>query len=194
MLDEELNSVRLVSNNDAQSISGAKVRHQFDHGTYGLSSSSEPLYTSFFEVTFPEQIQRAEIKLKRGVKLGEKLRSLWSALKTKDVPPVDYFIEQGVVHTFDDLNLPIWQALIAEKAVRSLDPIKSSTWAQSTRLSDRNLFTKLLKRNLEQLCNHVGTEFRLGYSKDLDCYLFQAAPNKASGKIKVPALSKSGTR
>lgn len=195
VLDEELQPVGLVSKAAYQQLAGgAKIGHQFDHGTYGLTSSAEPVYTSFFEVTFPEHIRRAEIKLKRGVKLGEKLRSLWSGLKTKDAPPVDNFIEQGVVHTFDDLNLPIWQVLIAEKAIRALDPIKSSTWAQSSRLSDRNLFTKLLKRNLEQLCNHIGTEFRLGYSKELDCYLFQAAPNKPSGKIKVPALSKSGTR
>lgn len=193
VLDEELQSDAHVPVRGG-AIIDAKPTHQFDHGTYGLSSSPEPLYTSFFRVTFPDRIFRAEIKLKSGVRFGEKLRDTWSRQNTKKVPPVDYYIEKGIVYTFDDLKNPLWQALIADRTIKPLGPFISSVWAESAKLSERNLFTKLLKRNLEQLCNHIGTEYKLAYSKELDCYLFQAVDKKEAGNIKVPALKKSGRR
>jgi hypothetical protein len=173
---------------------GSGETTRFEHAAFGLESAEETLYASFFQVLFPEEIQTAVITLKRRVKFSERLVTAWRNLDTKNEPPVDYLIENGTVYTFDRFDKPIWRDLIENKSIKPESSFKSTSWSKSGLLAERNLFTKLLQRNLEQLCNHVGTEFKLSWSRELKCYIFQAKRDVAVGKLKVNALTKAGTR
>ena len=190
VLDEELQSIDLPRGIGSARPDG----HTFEHGAYGLESTTEGVYTSFFQVTYPSSIYQAQIKLKRGIKFSEKFDSQWSAIETKEAIPVDYLVEDGMVYTFDSLNQPIWKALIANGTLQVRPSFASEHWSRSEKRANLNLFIKLLQRNLNQLCNHVGTANKLAYSKGLRCYLFQAETGKLNGSIKVPAIKKSGTR
>ncbi len=196
IVDEELAVPSDVTTKIASSnFEGGKQSDlSFDHSKYGLSDAAEYLYPSFFKIEYPGTIQRANIITKKGVKFGEKLREHWKKLEKKKAPPVDFHIENGVIHTFDLLDQPVWKSLLAGRAIEQIDPIKSTSLSMSANLADRNVFTKILQRNLEQLCNNIGTLFELAYSKELKCYLFQAQTGRPSGRIKLPAVSKEGTR
>lgn len=194
LLDHELSLFNTYTNSPTPLSTTVEKEHLFDHGRYGLSDSPEVLYPSFFKVTFPKEIQQAKITLKRGVWFREKLESLWPTLKVKEPVPVDFLIINGVVYTFGSFDRPIWKALINAGAIKPLPPLQTSVWAESSNHADSSHFIKLLKRNLEELCNRVGTAYKLAYSKQLGCYLFQADDKKPSGTIKLPAIKKAGTR
>ncbi len=193
-LDEELLTLNTPPSSSSTPTKTAKEEHRFDHGTYGLSNSPEFLYPSFFKVTYPPEIQQAKITLKRGVWFREKLASLWPTLKSNESPPVDFLIVNSVVYTFDSFELPIWKALISDAAIKPLPSFNSAVWADSAKHADRTHFIKLLKKNLEELCNRVGTAHKIAYSNDLRCHLFQAEEHKTNGTIKLPAIKKAGTR
>lgn len=193
ILEEELGKVGLRTESNETRTTGEM--HRFDHSAYGLSKVvSDQLYTSFFQVTFPSTIHRAKIVLKRGVRFDEWLRSTWGETETHTPPPVDYLTENGVLFKFGGFESLIWKTAVARRAIQVLEPFESGCWANSAKFSDRNLFIKLLRRNLEQLCNNVGTVYKLRWSKEMKCFLFQAEIGKGCGKIKVPALTKCGTR
>ncbi|MCW1886407.1 SMEK domain-containing protein [Luteolibacter flavescens] len=176
------------------SLTGSATSTKFDHGTYGLSGETECLFSSFFPVHFPGAIQRAKITLKRGIRLSDRIEAAWESMGMKGPTPMDYFIELGTVYTFESWEKPLWQALISSKAIKPESSFSAGDWSCSSALAKRNLFSKLLHRNLEHLCKNIGTEFELVRSRQLKCFLFQAKQGVESGKLKVEAIKKAGTR
>lgn len=192
VLSEEMHPLTIEAPNVASCGSSG---NPFDHAEYGMSTDEELLLPSFFQVVYPELIQKAKITLKRGIKLRDKVEEIWKSHQQRGAPPADYYCDrEGHVYTFSTFSSEPWKSLVGSGVIKPLPSFKSSDWSLSRHLAQQNEFTKLLQRNLEQLCSNVGTEFKLAWSKELKCYLFQAVPDMKIGKLKVTALSKLGTR
>jgi hypothetical protein len=170
------------------------VGRSFDHQPCGLSETTETLFSNLFPVTFPPSMQAAKITLKRGVNFTEHLAHVWKNLVSADAPFVDYWIEQRVLYTFRPLTEGIWKALINANAIRPLPAKRTSDWADSMLMADKNKFIKLLNKCLDQLCMSHGMAHKMAFSKDMKCHLFIVTPQTQTGRIKVKAIKKEATR
>ena len=161
---------------------------------FGLRDDQETLFSNLFPVAFPATIQTASLSLKRKVKILDHFSAIWTAAKGVGNPPVDYWVENRVLYTFRPFTDKFWQSIIAARAIRPLPPKPASSLANSKVMADKNLFIKLLNRCLAQLCASHEMAHKLGWSKEMRCYLFVAAPGKKRGRIKVKAIAKRGQR
>ena len=165
-----------------------------DQHPYGLRNTSETLFSNLFPVSFPQMLQNASVSLKRKVKIKEYFAAIWSQSGGIGNPPVDYWIENKVLYTFRPFTEKFWQAIIASRAIRPLDPKPTAVLANSSLLGDKNTFIKLLNRCLDNLCVSHEMAHKLAWSKKMKCHLFVAAPGQRIGHIKVKAISKQGER
>lgn len=166
----------------------------FDRQPVGISETTEDLIPNLFPVVYPAAIHRARIKLKRGIKFGERLQTTWEQLGLTGKPPVDYWIEDGVIHRFAPITDGVWKTLIERRSLVALPPTPSNDWALSNRLADKNRFIKLLNRSLDQLCQTPDMAHELAWSKQMKCHLFVAKPNTRFGTMRVKAITQYATR
>jgi hypothetical protein len=162
--------------------------------SFGLALAEESLFPNLFRVSFADEIHKARVIAKPKTKLREYLAAVWQKVGTADEPPVDYWIENRVVHTFRSFDDPFWKALTRAGAIKPQRSIQSSLLANSGRFEDKNLFIKLLNRCLDHLCAAPEMSQRMAFSKDMNCHLFVAAPDTTVGRIKVKAVKQEATR
>jgi hypothetical protein len=161
----------------------------------GLRDEEEPLFPNLFAVEVPEAMNTAKVIRKRGwPKFHEMVADAWKATGGTGDPPVGYWTEEGVLHTFEDLNDPVWKELFRRKALTPYVPKKTAEWSQSPVLGDSSKFIKLLNRTLEQHCMNGQFQYRLRYAKAMKCFLFQVDPEVRIGHLRTQALKIEGTR
>lgn len=180
----------------AMALSRPQTREQsgFDRHPVGIAETKEILTPNLFSVVYPSLIHVAKVKLRRGVKFDERLHAMWRQLGTKGGPPVDYWIEDGMIYRFEPMKKDEWGKMIEQRVLFPLPPKPSSDWALSSRLADKNRFIKLLNRSLDQLCQAPGMAHEVAWSKQMKCHLFVAKPNTRSGTMRVKAITHYATR
>lgn len=181
---------------DSMTLSRPRTREQgsFDQRPVGIADSVEPLTPNLFSVVYPSVIHAAKVTLKRRVKFSERLEAIWKQLQMEGRPPVDYWIEDGVLYRFGPMTDGIWKAMNERHCLRPLPAKPSSDWALSSRLADKNRFIKLLNRSLDQLCQAPGMVHAVAWSKQMKCHLFVVKPYTRSGTMRVKAISHEATR
>ena len=162
----------------------------------GLRDELESLSSNLFPLSFPKTIYFAKLGGKRrGQKdFLKRVELAWQKSKEKGRAPTDFLIDQGKLYTFQGLTSPLWKDLIVNRALVETGSFPSSKWAESKVLAESSLFIKLLNRNLRHLCENIGCEFRIEYSKDLRCHLFAVKGQIREGRIKAFALKASASR
>jgi hypothetical protein len=108
--------------------------------------------------------------------------------------PSDFFVDYGIVYTFQNLQQPLWRELLANKTLLNPGSFKAAQWAESKVLGDRSKFIKLLKRCLQHLCENNGTSYQMAYSPKMKCHLFAAKADRREGTLKALALKTFGER
>ncbi|HWA08335.1 MAG TPA: hypothetical protein VG838_02595 [Opitutaceae bacterium] len=161
----------------------------------GLRDEAEPLFPNLFAVEVPETMNTAKVIRKRGwPKFPEMVAAAWKAVSGTGDPPVGYWSEDGILHTYEDLNAPVWKELFRRQALQPYMPKKTADWSQSRVLGDSNKFIKLLNRTLEQHCMNEQFQYRLRYAKAMKCFLFQADPEVRVGYLRTQALKAEASR
>jgi hypothetical protein len=161
---------------------------------FGLRDQEETLFSSLFPVAFPPTMHIANVLLRRKVNVPDHFSAIWTKAKGVGNPPLDYWVEGRVLYTFRPFTDSFWQPIIAAKAIRPSPARPTSSLAGSKVMADKNIFIKLLNRCLAQVCASHEMAHKLGWSKQMRCYLFVAAPGKKRGRIKVKAIAKQGQR
>lgn len=181
---------------DSMTLSRPKIRDQgaFDRRPVGIADVPEPLTPNLFPVVYPSWIHTAKVTLRRGIRFGERLEATWKRLGMVGGPPVDYWIEDGVLHRLEPMTDRVWKAMVEQHSLRPLPPKPSKDWALSSRLADKNRFIRLLNRSLDQLCQAPGMAHEVAWSKAMKCHLFVAKPNTRSGTMRVKAITHEATR
>lgn len=160
-----------------------------------LHEAAEELPSNLFPVDVPAVINTAQVLRRKSAKGFHPLvEEAWAALGKKDRLNTAYFIENGVLYSFDDLQGELWQELYRRKRLRSAKPMPTATWSQSHSLAEKNLFIKLLNKALRQHCAATQSSYELGYSKSMDCYLFKAEQGFPVGSMAVKALKSTASR
>lgn len=161
----------------------------------GLRDEEEELISNLLPISVPEVINTAKIIRKR--KSGPfpaELKQSWEQTGKLGVLPIGYWIDEGVLHTFEDLGGEVWRDLFRRGVLVAHTPIPTKSWSQSNSFAGRGRFIKLLNKSLHQLCAESQTESRLAYSKQMKCWLFQVQPDKRVGYLKVRAIRVDATR
>jgi hypothetical protein len=183
------------SSEDANQVFPSRTRRSdIDRRPIGIVETSEPLTPNLFPVVYPDLIHTAKVTLKRRANFETRLTEVWGALGMKGKPPVDYWIEEGVIYRFEPMTGGVWKAMTERKYLKWTPPKQSKEWALSSRLAERNLFTKLLNRSLDQLCQAPEMIHEIAWSKQMRCHLFVAKPNSRVGTMRVKAISQEATR
>lgn len=169
---------------------------QFDPLEIGLHHESESIASNLFPVAFPETIYFAKIGVKRGSKIEffSRIKKAWEKLGNSERLPSDFFVDYGIVYTFQSFEQPLWQELFTNKTLINPDHFKASKWAESAVMGDRSKFIKLLNRCLQHLCENNGTPYQMAYSPRMKCHLFAVKAGMREGTLKTLALKKYGNR
>jgi len=172
----------------------------FDHspqGSFnlGLHSDEETLHTNMFVVDYPDTIYRAKANVKNAETFDDKLRKAWFELGNKPPVPSDFFFERGNISSFRNFNAPVWQELLKSMAITASGIITSKSQALSEIHSAKANFIKLLNRSLDHHCANIGTQYRIAYSKDMNCHLFiRKDDSNDSGSVTTKALKVKSSR
>lgn len=161
----------------------------------GLHDVEEPLISNLFPVSAPAKINTATVVRKnKSGKFPDQVKYSWET-KAKNTPfPIGYWVEEGTLYTFEDLDGPIWSDLFQRGVLRNRGQIDTAAWADSPSLAVRNNYVKLLNKSLGQLCSETEAPWRLGYSAAMKCYLFQAKTGVKIAHLKVPAIKVDASR
>lgn len=160
-----------------------------------LHETEEELASNLFPVDVPLMINTAQVLRRKSAKGFHPLvEDAWSSLGRKDRLKTAYFIEKGVLYSFDDLQAELWQELYRRKRLKPTESMPTVNWSQSQSLAEKNLFIKLLNQALRQHCAATQSPFELSYSKSMDCYLFKAQPGVPIGSMAVKALKSTASR
>ncbi|MBE2203534.1 MAG: toll/interleukin-1 receptor domain-containing protein [Chthoniobacterales bacterium] len=170
--------------------------NQFDPQDIGLHHEPESIASNLFPVVFPETIYSAKIGVKRGSKTEffSRVKKAWEKLGNSGKPPSDFFVDYGIVYTFQNFEQPLWKELFANKTLINPGHFKASKWAESAVMGDRSKFIKLLNRCLQHLCEHNSTPYQMAYSKKMKCHLFAVKAGTREGTLKALALKTFGDR
>lgn len=161
----------------------------------GLRPEAEELISNLLPVSTPDSIRTAKIIRKRkGGPFSAELERSWTETGKTGPLPVGYWIDEGVLHTFDNLDGPVWRDLFRRGVLVAHTPIPTKVWSQSQSFADRGRFIKLLNKSLHQVCAEIETEASLGYSKQMKCWLFQVKPGHRIGHLKVRAIKVDASR
>jgi hypothetical protein len=169
---------------------------QFDPIDVGLHNEPESIASNLFPIFFPETIYSGKISVNRGSKkeFFSRVERTWKKLGNSGRPPSDFFVDYGVLYTFQSFEQPLWKELFANKTLINPSHFRTSMWAESAVMGEKNKFIKLLNRNFQHLCEHVGTTYQMAYSPKMRCYLFAVKPGTREGSLKALALKKLGER
>ena len=163
----------------------------------GLYPEEEELISNLLPVSTPDKINTAKVarkKNKKGVAFGAQIKQSWENHHQGEPLPVGYLIEDGILYTFEDLGSPIWADLFRRGVLHPYPPKQTSEWSESESFADKNRFIKLLNRALDQLCAESETESKLGFSKQMKCYLFRVQPETRVAHLKVRAIKMEASR
>ncbi len=174
--------------------SSQSTASSFDHQQLGLREETEEIIPNLFPVKFPHYINSAKIALKRGINVSERLEETARQLGRDTKAPIDFWMEYGILYTFEDFAMPVWAEMFKTKALKDKGQFPSSQWADSSDFADRNRFIKLLNRCLHSVCKRNGTSFEVLHSKDMRCYLFAAHPDKKIGLVRAMAIKIAAQR
>ena len=161
----------------------------------GLLPKEEELISNLLPVSTPELINTAKVVRKRkGTEFGEQLKQSWESRGQGEPLPVGYWLEDGILYTFEDLSAPVWGDLFRRGILQPHTPKRTEEWSQSDSFANKNRFIKLLNRALEQLCAESETAYTLGYSKRMKCFLFRVQPETRIAHLKVRAIKVDASR
>lgn len=161
----------------------------------GIRDEEETLLSNLFSVETPCKINTAEVvRKKRPKKFTAQIAGAWKAVEGAGRVPMGYWIEEGILYTFEDIATPVWKYLFEQGVLKTRSPKPTADWSLSKSFADKNRFIKLLNRSFEQYCARSETFFTLGYSKEMKCFLFQAMAGKREGYLKVKAIKVDASR
>ncbi|OAM91258.1 hypothetical protein AW736_04105 [Termitidicoccus mucosus] len=161
----------------------------------GLHPEAEELISNLLPISTPEIIRTAKVvRKKKGGPFPAELERSWTQTGKTEPRPVGFWIDDGVLHTFEDLDGVVWRDLFRRGVLVAHTPIPTKTWSQSNSFADQGRFIKLLNKSLHQLCAESQTEATLGYSKQMKCWLFQAQAGRRIGHLKTRAIKLNASR
>lgn len=161
----------------------------------GLHPEAEELISNLLPITTPDLIRTAKIiRKKKGGPFPAELERSWQEAGKTGPLPVGYWVDEGVLHTFEDLDGPVWRDLFRRGVLVAHPPVQTKTWSQSDSFAVRSRFIKLLNKSLHQLCAEIETEASLGYSKQMKCWLFHVKPGQRVAHLKVRAIKVDASR
>src|SRR5262249_25890303 len=67
---------------------------------FGLRDEKETLFSNMFRVSTPAYIQTAKVSLRRNIQVRDFFSAIWVKSGGVTDPPVDYWIENGMLYTF----------------------------------------------------------------------------------------------
>lgn len=154
-----------------------------DAGLYSAPPPvQETLHSNLLEVShFPERLYIGQTDYREGKQIRAKLGA--HGAQEND----EWFPKRGSVYSFIDLSEAPWDEICDQGTVEEFD---SEEWAYSEDRDQQREFVHLLNQCLRAKARALG----LRYSKDLDCYYFEATNDLSEFKLGYQSIINETSR